>query len=273
MNQKYDGIRVIGRPRSGTTWLTRLFADVISAPSGTGYGRDHSAIETEGTDRISPYKVLKSHHFADDLNDSPTEKHMFNTITSDTKIIYIIRDIRSIMTSTYFLNRRINRRYIVSNIICKYIICKCFPNYMQKSIKKFVLNVNGKGYANLHKWGPHIDSWKEFNGNVIFVKYEDLLLDAHREIVKIIKFFGLPDISTSHILKCIDRQSIANKRKSLMKSRSKHKKESLLRLRKGKADEWKNHFDEEMTKYVNERCEDKLLEFGYIKNSHRSAKA
>jgi len=73
MDSKINVI-VNGYPKSGTTWLTKLVGDLLTA----------------GTERVSTYACYKSHHNYDELVDQFNDK---------TKLIYIIRDPRDIVVS------------------------------------------------------------------------------------------------------------------------------------------------------------------------------
>ena len=61
MNRKIP-IYVIGYPKSGTTWLTRMLGDLFECPTGASIAAaDDSEIATEGADRVSDYVVRKGH--------------------------------------------------------------------------------------------------------------------------------------------------------------------------------------------------------------------
>ena len=89
-------IIVVGYPKSGCTWATRLVAELVGCPVGGFWQSDKKEIAIEGEDRISDYRCYKSHHQLAELEVQPNEP--------ETWIIYILRDPRDIAISgaSYF---------------------------------------------------------------------------------------------------------------------------------------------------------------------------
>ncbi|MFW5886400.1 MAG: sulfotransferase domain-containing protein, partial [Bacteroidota bacterium] len=97
-------IYIVGYPKSGNTWLTRLVGDTLNSPTGSAYGKHQADLATEGWNRPGKYIVLKSHH-------SQKDKPEF--ITTQSKIIYIYRDFRDVLISGFFHHYRIDESYIL----------------------------------------------------------------------------------------------------------------------------------------------------------------
>ncbi len=85
-------IIIVGYPKSGTTWLSRLVAELVSCPLQGDWGfEDLNAPYKEGQNRTSEFQVFKSHHtFQEIKSASNLDIH---------KIIYIIRDPRDVVIS------------------------------------------------------------------------------------------------------------------------------------------------------------------------------
>ena len=89
-------ILVVGYPKSGNTWLTKLVAALVDCPS-KGYLEQDERIEIsqEGLNRNSNYECWKSHHMLHELQE---------TISCNDKIIYIVRDPRDLaISATHYL--------------------------------------------------------------------------------------------------------------------------------------------------------------------------
>ena len=84
-------IIIAGYPKSGNTWLSRLTANLVGCPvEGFLYNPNNVEIAIEGTERVSDYRVYKSHHQLSEL----TKEDIQNS-----KIIYVVRDPRDVLCS------------------------------------------------------------------------------------------------------------------------------------------------------------------------------
>ena len=83
-------ILVVGYPKSGNTWLTRLTAELLAAPV-TGFWSEPGAVEiaVDGTWRNSSFEVYKGHQRLDDVRADFDLKD----------IVYVVRDVRDVVVS------------------------------------------------------------------------------------------------------------------------------------------------------------------------------
>ncbi|MDY8138860.1 sulfotransferase domain-containing protein [Aquimarina sp. 2201CG5-10] len=234
-------IIIVGYPKSGTTWISRLVAELVQCPLRGDWGyEDFESLYTEGNHRDSSFQCFKSHH----------EYQEINTVSNLTihKVIYIIRDPRDIVISGmhYF---RFTTRYIS---VLKRIRLHTLEQFLRekfnqnlslkKKKKRMIQAVLYKG-KNVNRWLK--PSWKKhyqgyLNKNILFITYENLLNSPKTECDKIMKYLDI--VTTSdHIKQSIEKQSFRKRKKEVLRQDD----SSLKKLiRKGSSGYWKEEFTE-----------------------------
>lgn len=243
-------IIVVGYPKSGNTWLTRLTAELVNCPVVGFWNSDHDEIAREGEDRKSDFRCFKSHHQLHELKieDNPDEYY----------IIYIVRDPRDVIVSGahYF---RFERRDQIGKLlmripkglrVCRKIMYKVL-NPQTCRIQK-MMNAVIHGSAEVHHWCriPWNSHYKPYlNGGYLFVRYEDLLSSPERECRRILDYLNIAR-NDSDIKFAIAKQSLARKRGEFL-AKGEEKKAGFMRV--GKGGQWK--------KNLSERQEKKLIDY------------
>ncbi len=230
-----NNIIVVGYPKSGNTWVTRLIAEVVECPVGGFYNSfnpSYKEIAIEGQDRMSSYKCYKSHHQLHELNSSPNDK-----------IIYVVRDPRDVIISgANFFN--FDHKLLISKIIGRNIlsrgILKMLNKYfyskkfkIQKMYQAVLLGSQDAHYWCRISWQKHIKPYMNAE-NVLIIRYEDLIDDSYVEMKKVLKHIGIEKNKKS-VLKAIDKQSFKKKREKFLNDGDIKKAEFL---RCGKSKQW-----------------------------------
>jgi len=247
---KNESIYVIGFPKSGNTWLTRLLADSLKMRVGIGMnGLDKDEIATDVNTRLNLpfntiYTIRKTHFLPNQLKKFRGEDVK--------KGVYIYRDIRDIIVSSYF-----------------------YKNKKEKfNKKKFIIytkNFIEHGWRNIGIWSNHMYKWEKYaktsNANITFISYELLLKDTITQIKRIINSIKLEIPKDIHLKESVERQSFTSIKKymnNLEKDSIPFGKEFNIQfLRKGISGDWEHFFDEKLKKQVSDKYGKLLIEKGY----------
>jgi Sulfotransferase domain. len=163
-----DDIFLTSYPRSGNTWTRFLVGNLVHT---------EEAVTFLNVERLVPdmYKhgdyymrhlprprILKSHEVFD-----PRYK----------RIIYIVRDPRDVAISNYHWEMK--QRSVKDGV----------------PIEEFLPDwIGGKVWDRLGNWGDHVTSWLSTRGDraaFVMLRYEDLIEDPARELVKVANLLGI----------------------------------------------------------------------------------
>lgn len=261
-----EKIIVVGYPKSGNTWISRLTAELVNCPVDGFLYSEHDEIAVEGLDRGSKYKLYKSHHQLNELKQEDLEM---------AKIIYVIRDPRDISISgrSFFLSagnifkkidwskegsiyKIVNTVKMVANVTYHRTFGKI---QMKNKMNKAVLYGNNE----IHHWCRI--SWKDHlypylqHQNVLKIKYESALKDPLTEAKRILDFMGI-EKPEEEISKIIDNQSFAKRKKQFA---SNNQSVKARFLRKGKGQQWKSKMSKKENQLFLNSIKTELSELNY----------
>jgi hypothetical protein len=231
-------------PRSGSTWLRFLLFTILSGGEADfpsvqlaipGVREQYSAI---------PYlpksgRLLQTHEFF--------QKEY-------QKAIYLIRDVRDVLISEFFLWMRKG----------------VFDDDLNTFYYKFLYGkVNPFGF-----WGNHVMSWLDSpaarNNDVLFIRFEDLRQNTESYFMEILKFLGI-DSDVDAIRRAIESNSIERMREKEIEAplgTFKVSHSEIRFIRQGSSGSWADMLTPQQLIAIEEKLGDLLVHFGYPLVTH-----
>jgi hypothetical protein len=247
-----------GFPKSGTTWICRMFANYLALP---WFNMD---------DLVLGFNGVMHHHW--------------NYHPSLAGTVYVLRDGRDVMVSIYMnvvkgymarrevldeLRKRSIVRWLANNsgrfaTIAKrfhYLFGKQFdPLDVQRNLPKFIDSELQKPFISEAKlpWHLHIQNWLDNSESVTIVKYEDMLDDTWSAMTDLIRQQINCEPNEADLSYITERFSFKR-----MTGRDPGEEDRTSFARKGISGDWRNHFNAESRQLFDEYAGDMLVELGY----------
>ena len=128
----------------------------------------------ENINKNNKTNILKTHNMLCNVNLDKWD-YSFTNLENTLGVIHIVRDPRNIVTS-------VKNHFSLTT--------------EEESVEMICDNYNWTGFTNnevpqlLSSWGNHYNSWKKFPKNNLLIKYEDLVSDVKKEILKIMNYLS-----------------------------------------------------------------------------------
>lgn len=237
-----DDVMIVSYPKSGNTWMRFLLGNILHDDYNFSNMEDLIpdiyVLNNKKLKEFNRPRIMKSHEYF-----IPTYK----------KVIYIVRDPRSVVVSYFHYQKKFNK---ISHDMA-------FSEY-------FKLFIDGK-LDPFGNWEENIKSWicvkKNKENNLLLLKYEDLKINPLLEIKKVLSFLEL-SVSNAKISNAIQKSSF----KKMKKNEKDNIKNTIVLnnsdkniafVRAGKTDEWKDYFSQTEIEIIFSKFGSTMEQLGY----------
>ncbi len=248
-------ILVLGYPKSGTTWVTRLTAQLLGAPVKGFWGEPSNAdMAIEGAARVSSFEVFKGHHTYDAIRDEVDLRD----------VVYVARDVRDVAVSgaCYFAFRPRKPLARLAVSLRKRLAGAAGTTRENARKLREMLRILSEGdvWPSLwcaQPWDRHVTDF--VSARAFVIRYEDLLATPERECARLLRHLGVVR-PRGHVLDAILAQSfVSAKRRFLASGKVQHAEF----LREGRSGEWKQRLTPDQAAFCAERFGPALARLGY----------
>ncbi len=236
---------IAGLPKSGTTWLEKMLADI---PGYSSYLPPHTSIQDHNLypDTFTPIRgtrvVVKMHTRGTRENVAILKKH---------KIKYCImyRDLRDVAVSWYFYLKNVAINHPLHEIVATMDV--------DEGVDYFIDNDNGSD--SLYLYMQWLNMWfnNRYSNNSMLIKYEDMLVDTRKEFKNILDFYEI-NISDDVVDTIVEKHRFINST-----NRSPGEQDVSSFNRKGIAGDWKNYFSASHVEKFKNIAGQFLIDTGY----------
>lgn len=242
-----DDIFITSYPKSGNTWVRFLISNLIYPGGDTDFANIDDRIPdiykryNEDIARMSRPRYLKSHQSFDPRYP---------------KTLYIVRDIRSVLVSSYHYSVRRG---------------KIDPDMSYTEFGRLFLD--GSISPQYGTWKENVQSWMDARmrqpDRFLLIRYEDLISNGIEELTRITSFFeqdrSPAQIQRAYDLSKFDRMKVIEQKTGSSWADTKmSQRKNISFVRSGSSDEWQSLIDDELQELILEDCEDILQSLGYI---------
>ncbi|KAM4825266.1 sulfotransferase 2A1-like [Thomomys bottae] len=226
---KDDDIITVTYPKSGTNWMIEILC-LIESRGDLDWIRSVPIWERSPWIETEPgFKRIKDRKEGPRLLTSHLPIHVFpkSFFTSKAKLIYIIRNPKDVLVSSYYFLR--GSKYMKN------------PQSLQEYYEWFV-----EGRVPYGPWFTHVQGWMSMRDreNVLLLSYEALKKDTRGTVEKICRFLG-KSLEPEQLDLVLENSSFQAMKENKMSNYSQLQETffhaGVLITRKGIVGDWKNH--------------------------------
>ena len=247
-------IYVVGYPKSGNTWLTRMIARATRFPVKTPDGSQPEVAadvnrEIERIKGVEEGSVFKLHEMPNIFEG----RLIREAGKQDTKVVYIYRDVGDVFISSFFYFKHNGiERYIKKPSdfmsffnpmwLAKRVFWRIQFNRYLGSFIHHGYNKEAVTYANhLSGWFAYLKSCDD-KFDYAVTKYEDLIDDPVHELERICNRIGFHDLDIGLLESTVKSESFSDRKKAIERASDEltfGKEFNIKFLRTGKASDYK----------------------------------
>ena len=274
-------------PKSGNTWLRSIISSLLYSEDGNfnfnhiykirqfpirqyfePFTKEYQNIHElkkywiPAQDLISlknKVEFLKTHHINCKIDD-----YKFTNGDNTLGTIYVVRDPRNLVKS--FTNH-----YSMDANKATNFLTTQQPAFASGHID--TRDKNNNIFTLIGCWKDHYLSWTHNNNKLLLIKYEDMLNDINKEILRIVDFIkefvkiDLNDEKLKNIIKSTSFQNLKNLEKKhefteASTDKKDNKKKNFFYL--GKENKWEKYLDEENRIKIENELKDSMKELNYL---------
>jgi hypothetical protein len=236
---------VAGLPKSGTSWLERMLAEI---PGYSSFLPPHTTIQDHNL-RDTTFEAVRGRRVAIKMHTRGTRENISILKRNMIKYCIMYRDLRDVAVSWYFYLRNIALDHPLHDIVKEMNV--------DEGIDYFLENDNDSDSLILYmQW---LQNW--FNNrdycNSILVRYEDLIEDTYGELARLLNFYEIK-LDENEINAIVKKHEFRN---TTGRVPGEHDVASFNR--KGIVGDWHNYFTTEHKEKFKRIAGQFLIETGY----------